>query len=647
MVRGGAGSHGWRIAVAVIIAFTSGISRAEGEPSPQALVFYNARIALRENRPNDVLKLWLLRNTLRNQGEPIVHDAEFRSVVWAALGKQGLCQDGFRDDAEGAGLWPLALHNWTLLHISRGPPPSEPAPWDTFQVARQQRFVSLNDVLSAEELRSVTFFRTSCLRPFAALTGFGKSPLTDLSDRLEAALFLQQLLEHSKKTLVREKVESLAVIDARLFDLDLVIAELRARKAGREAREQAQQARSVGVSREAASEMRETLSRFPEGTPQAVFLRQTLTWRPEEWLSLSQPRRLFLFRQARPLSQDESQRRALTIGIIDLLIDRKEGEELQHWLGFLDAAESAELRAEITRGDRGARLLELEPEDTGFRERSVVALHRGVAFLEEGSRQEALRSFAFALRHAEESRESNAVTGLSRRWLSYVLSRFETSDDVIATLKALVPRQEYNAVVADLVWRAALRADLGSFERVTSTVRRGTAFDTHIERLEPLAKGNIGALASRVRKELAEEPYAVLRFMRLLVEKLESEDPEVRAVHIPTMRLLLSVLRPLAEEGSGRPGAHARVAAELSGRLQAVLDGLDQLDDSGPGRANALSPRSETFAGAIRLAPSDALPWPFRAPQVESPTVFSPLVLTPVEWRDAKGARVWGWRLSE
>ncbi len=628
-------------------ARASAAGEGAAEPSKQALVFYNARIALRENRPNDVLKLWLLRNSLRNRGEPIVHDAEFRSVVWAALGKQGFCQDGFREDADGAGLWPLALHNWALLHIARGPAPDEPPPWDTFQVARQQRFVSLNDVLDAEELRSVTFHRTSCLRPLAQLMDFGRSPMTDLSDRLEAAIFLQRLLELSKTTLVREKVESLAVIDARLFDLDLVIAELRARKAGREAREQAQQARSVGVSREAATEMRETLSRFPEGTPQAVFLRQTLAWRPDEWLSLSKPRRLFLFRQARPLSQDEAQRRALVIGIVDLLIDRKEGEELQSWLGFLEAAESADLRAEIFRGDRGARLLELEPEPTGFRERSVIALHRGVAFLEEGNRQEALRSFAYALKHAEESRESSAVTGLARRWLSYVLSRYETTDDVIATLKALVPRQEYNAVVSDLVWRAALRSDQASFERVTSTVRKGTAFDAHIERLEPLAKGNAGALALRIRKELADEPYAVLRFLRLLVEKLESEDPDVRTAHIPTMRLLLNVMRPLSEEGNGKPGAHARVAAELSGRVQAVLDGLSELDDSGPGRASALSPRSETFAGAIRLAPSDALPWPFRAPQVESPTVFAPMVLTPVEWRDAKGARVWGWRLSE
>ncbi|MBK7865317.1 MAG: hypothetical protein IPJ65_43325 [Archangiaceae bacterium] len=32
---------------------------------------------------------------------------------------------------------------------------------------------------------------------------------------------------------------------------------------------------------------------------------------------------------------------------------------------------------------------------------------------------------------------------LSRRWLSYVLSRFQTNGEVLGTLRALVPRQDY------------------------------------------------------------------------------------------------------------------------------------------------------------------------------------------------------------
>ena len=35
----------------------------------QTLVFYNARLALRDDQPTEVLKLWLLRNSLVAQGE--------------------------------------------------------------------------------------------------------------------------------------------------------------------------------------------------------------------------------------------------------------------------------------------------------------------------------------------------------------------------------------------------------------------------------------------------------------------------------------------------------------------------------------------------------------------------------------------------
>src|SRR6185295_6634589 len=109
------------------------------------------------------------------------------------------------------------------------------------------------------------------------------------------------------------------------------------------------------------------------------------------------------------------------------------------WLGFFDGT-TEERRALVFSGERGARILELDPA-TGFRERSAIALHRGVEFLGAGDMREALRSFAFALAHGDESRNSDDVLGLSRRWLSFVLSRFETGDDVIAILQALVPPQ--------------------------------------------------------------------------------------------------------------------------------------------------------------------------------------------------------------
>ncbi|QRO00827.1 hypothetical protein JRI60_18230 [Archangium violaceum] len=635
-----------RWVVAIIAGLLSSAAAAEATESRQTVVFYNARLALRDHRPEDVLKLWLLRNSLLQQGERPRDDPEFRSVVWAALGSLGLCQDGFEDDErEGAGLWPLGLHNMVVHGLSKGPTPSMPAPWDVFEVGRQQRFISLQDVLSAEELRSVTFFRTSCLLPATMALRSGRTPFLDLEDRLNAGGLLRELLVESRATLVREKVRNLSVVEARIFDLDLVLADLKARKARRDARSIAQQARVAGVSAAGAAELRSKLETFPENSPQAAFLRRSLTWTPREWLALNRERRLFLFARAQPLSKDPDALQELMFGIIDELIHRKDGKELEAWIGFVGASDSTELRGALTSGERGKRLLELD-ESTGFRERSVVALHRGVGFLEVGDLQESLRSFAYAMQQAETSREAAVTLGLARRWLSYVLSRYETNDEVVATLKALVPRQEYNQVIEDLVWRAALRADDRSFERIIQTARRGGAFDMTIERLRPLSRGKPGEMATRLRNALPEEPSSVLRFVRQLLENIEAEDADVRRANVPTLKHVLDVLRPLTVE-STTAKSQSRTAGELMDRTQSILDGLSHLDDSVSGNARALSPTRSTFAGSIRLAPADPLPWPFRPPEPEAPSVFTPIVLEPVEWRDSKGALIFGWRLTE
>ncbi|OJT22330.1 hypothetical protein BO221_21285 [Archangium sp. Cb G35] len=635
-----------RWAAAIIAGLLSSAAAAEETASRQTVVFYNARLALRDGRPEDALKLWLLRNSLLQRGERPREDPEFRSVVWAALGSIGLCQDGFEDDERGgAGLWPLGLHNTIVHSLSKGPPPSMPAPWDVFQVGRQQRFISLQDVLSAEELRSVTFFRTDCLQPATTALRFGWTPFIELEDRQDTGWRLRNLLARSRATLVREKVRNLSVVEARIFDLDLMLAGEEARKARQNARSVAQQARVAGVSAAGAAELRSSLETFPENSPQAAFLRRSLTWTSREWLALNRERRLYLFAHAQPLSKDPAALQKLMLEIIDELIRRKDGKELEAWIGFVGASDSAELRGALTSGERGKSLLELD-ENTGFRERAVIALHRGVGFLEAGELQESLRAFAYSLQQAETSREAAVTQGLARRWLSYVLSRYETNDEVVATLKALVPRQEYNQVIEDLVWRAALRADDRSFERITQTARRGGSFDTAIERLRPLSQGKPGEMATRLRDAIREEPSSVLRFVRQLLENIEAEDADVRRANVPTLKHLLEVLRPLNAE-STTVKSQSRTAGELMDRAQSILDGLSHLDDSVSGNARALSPTRSTFAGNIRLAPADPLPWPFRPPEPQAPSVFTPIVLEPVEWRDAKGALVFGWRLSE
>ncbi|MBI5543495.1 MAG: hypothetical protein HY901_06370 [Deltaproteobacteria bacterium] len=164
---------------------------------------------------------------------------------------------------------------------------------------------------------------------------------------------------------------------------------------------------------------------------------------------------------------------------------------------------------------------------------------------------------------------------LARRWLSFVLSRHETNDEILATLKALVPKREYGAVVEDLLWRAALRIDEPSFERVAATIPRGGALDSRVSRLRPLAQGKAGEMIGRLRDDTLEEPFQVLRFVRLLLEHLEAEEADVRRASVPLLRQVLEVLDTVGAAGTGR-NAQVRVADELSARVHSVLEGLGQ-----------------------------------------------------------------------
>ena len=630
--------------VAVLLALGAGEPET---PSDQSLVFYTARLALREAQPTEALKLWLLRNALVSGGQGLSpHDEEFRSVAWAALGAAGLCEDGFpRDDEGGAGLWPLALHNTVVSAMVKGRPQAPPSPFDAFEVGRQQRLISLLDVLSGAELASVSFHRTTCLLPDVVGLTLGNLPGLELDDRYAVGLFLKAVLRQSLSTLDRSKVEGVAAIEARIFDLDLALMELQSRAAKKAASEAERKAAKAGVSKAGVREVRAKEESFRPTEAQARLLQSSLSWPAAQWLSLSPQRRLALFARARSFVGRPSEHEAVILSNIDALLDRRAGEEIASWVGFLGVKESPDRRALVTAGERGKRLLELEPS-TGFKERATIALHRGVSFLEAGRTQDALRSFAAATAFAEESREPAAVLALAMRWLSYVLGSYETSGDVVATLRALVPAQEYNAVIEDLVWRAALRVDERSFERLVASRHRGGAFDRRVDRLRLLARGRAGELATQLRDAAKDEPNLTLVFTRQLIDHIEAEDAGARRANVPLLKLLEQILTGLEAQDDGR-SASARLAGELLERVQAVLEGLADLDSSAEARARALAPGHETFAGNVRLAPVDPLPWPFVAPEPAAPSAFVPLELRPVEWRDEHGELVFGWRISE
>lgn len=610
-------------------------------PSDATLVYYNARMALREGHALEAIELWLLRNALEDQtGRVSPYDPDFRSVTWAALGELGVCQDGYAKDGDGAGLWPLALHNQVVRNLGRSKPPRRSRPFAAFAVDRQQRFVSVTDVLDRDELATLKLSRTRCTRPRLALLDAGESLTADLSDRQVATRLLRHLLEEARSSLATGRIRGLAAIEARLFDIDLQLTALAAREARTDLQAEVRRARAVGLSRASTTAMADAAptTTLNPASAAAEVLRACRSWPASEWMALSADRRLFLYTQARAYDGRAEDFDRLGLAILDALTVAGEGDAIEPWIGLLGEA----TKADVWGGSRGRALLALD-EAAGFRERAVIALHRGVDQLERGALMDALRSFAFARQHAYESKAAADIEGLSLRWLSYVAGQFTVTPALLVTLQELVPRRDYAVLLEDLLWTAAFHADLRSFEAgLRHQVGRG-ALERRLALLTPLAAGDVERFTAGIQAGLTEAPGETLRFVDQLVQRLEREDGGVRAAQIRTLVHLRQRLAPLAAQEGTHQG---RTAALLMDRTQAIVDGLGGLPEpTARDRARALAPDGEVYAGSIRLAPADPLPWPFPAPDPAAPSVFTPLELRPVEWRDPSGALVFGWSI--
>ena len=619
--------------------------------SDHTLVYYNARLALREGHATEAVKLWLLRNALEAQtGTVSAHDADFHSVAWAALSDLGLCADGLDKDTDGAGLWPLAVHNQIVRTRGRGRPQPLPRTFDTLDVGQQQRRIAIGDVLGAEELDNVRLSRGRCLRPWQVQVAARQGIVADKRDRQVTARMLRHLLVASRETLHDDRVKGRSVVEARIFDLDLQLTALAAREARKMAQQDGRWGAMLGLSRRAVDRMQlkapaTTLAWESEA---ARILRACVAWPVDEWMALSPDRRLFLFDSAR--AQDDAADAAiqdamnvLAIGIVDELITAGDGAEVERWL----ARVAEDRRTEVWQGDRGQRLLGLD-RTAGFRERSVIALHRGVDNLERGDVPAALRALAFALQNGDESRASEDVARLARRWLAHAAGRFALTDELLVTLQELVPRREYTALLEDLMWRAALLADEASYARGQRHTPGRSAVDRRLGLLAPLARGDLGAFSRGIGAGMDMSASETLRFLDELVQRIEREDGAVRVAHVPTLTAVQAHVAPLLA-GAGTSGRAGRTAAELMQRTQAIVEGVGALppEATPEQRARALAPGSEVFAGSVRLAPVDVLPWPFAGSTPAAPSVFAPLELVPVEWRADDGHLVFGWSISE
>jgi hypothetical protein len=628
---------------------------------PQTMLYYNARIALREGRHQDVLRLWLMRNALEYQGESPEHDDDFRSALWVALSGAGLCHDGIPadDNIGGAGLWPLAMHNWLVRSTSKQPAPPQPRSFTSFDSGFQQRHFSLYDILSYEELRGARFMRGNCWRPYFSLLWLGTPHWLDLKDRLSVGIMMRDLIDRSRRTLDTERVRGQVVLETRLFDIDVALGKLAKSAARRETGVLAQVAKTTGVSETAMMMMREERLAEVRKSKYTALLRRSLRWHAEDWFSLSQNRRLALFGEAAETYADtpfvEEDLRRTLLQNIDALLDNKSGEELEQWLGF--ASQRSFSRQNTTPGDsarrealiksivldvRGEKILGVDVA-SGFRERSSVALWRGVDHLERGERLDSMRSFALAMQTSDDSRQADEVHRLAKRWFAYVLAQHRADDEALAILEQFVSPLDRNDLLEILLWRAAFYADEVSFARIAAGIRRGGALDLRKRHLELLATGDAGAMWTQVREDY-ESPHAVYKFAHQLTDELATENLDVRVKNRRTLELGKVLLAEVSEEANR--GLRRRID-DLMQRMQVLLDAIEVYDTSPDGRARSAAPGAVAYAGSVRLAPADPLPWPFAFPSVQPPSPFSPLELRPIEWLDAQGERVFGWQIRE
>lgn len=162
----------------------------------------------------------------------------------------------------------------------------------------------------------------------------------------------------------------------------------------------------------------------------------------------------------------------------------------------------------------------------------------------------------------------------------------------------------------------------------------------------PLAEGDATTFTRGIADGLEESPGEVMRFLDEYLERLELEETRVRLAQRPVLVRLRALLEEVADPTTS--SRQTRQASALLERSLALLEGLGTAGEDGSARdaGRRLDPDAEVFAGSVRLAPSDPLPWPFTATEATSPGILVPIALEPVEWRDGDGGWTFGWALE-
>ncbi|MEN9811103.1 MAG: hypothetical protein RLZZ488_2670 [Pseudomonadota bacterium] len=573
----------------------------------QLLLSSRAFIAAR--RYEDALKVWFLKNTLTSvRGSAPVQESTVASAAWLAMARLKVCPEDMPQDAHG--LWTVAVHNLILNSLFRGQPAPPVSPFAAFSSGRQERKISARDVLSPEELNTLKFPEGSC-SVINILSRGGMDYFNYLLEetqlaRPQAAKLMIDVLNKASSEM--RDVQGIPVLQARIFDLHLFLM-------GR-------------------SELTEESEKI---------LADAEEWTVADWMALPSSRRLFLFEKVFAGSSDRVSDRRKIIPILDALIDQQVGSELSNWIGLYSVdASPAELR-EIWSGERGSRLLSLDKQ-SGFLGRPAIALRRGLAALENGDVHNALKNLGLAINYSgQEEGDDSVASQLARRWISYISGTWRVTPDLVAVLKEVLPKDAYSVIFEDLAWRAALRSDVRSFERLMTLLRMRSAAAIRVEQLLLLAKGEVKEFARRLMRRLEEEPYSTLRFTGLLLDRIESEDTQVRTRMAPILQKLSDL-----QDGSGKiKGRVGENLQKLSKRAHEILRVLSTDSASSMAtKARGYNPQDGVFVGHVRVAPTDPLPWPYAAPKPSSPQPFAPILVVPEQW-SAGESLVLGWKIVE
>jgi hypothetical protein len=592
------------------------------------LVFANARLAARDGKNLEVFQLWLLNNSSHVRGERSRYHDDLLSVLWVAASRLGMCPDRLEKDDRSASLWPISLHNYVIGAINQREPfsPTFFEGLDSFELGKQNRFVSYESIVSPVEIKNLRLRIGSCLARDRLLllsenlrVKKGSEISQRRAEREKIARSLIHLLEIAKRQVNASKVRSFAVLDARLFDLRLFVA----------TSERQRNLDSILFEQDSLDRLKA----------------HALGWTEEEWASLKPQRQLVLYQKVSAEFPPEHRDR-IVLAMLDKALERRDGNSAELWIALYLAKASRERRQVIWSNERGSRLLSLDAE-AGFHERGVIGLHRGIDELERGAMRESLRSFGLALKHASESTQPEEVKRSVRRWVSHSLSVFQADAALVAVLKEVLPREDYNPVAQDLTWGAAFRSDVKSFRTLLGSFpNRGTSV-TRLEKLEPLAKGNVSQFAAEFERDFFEEPSPTSKFLLAFLNALEREDRYLQQKLFPLVKMMRTSVENYAKKGEkGTASMRGNIKSALE-RMDAFVSGLDkkgfQTQDES---IRALNPDKTLFAGSVKVLPGDEIPWPFEIRDIPMPNVFEPIEMIPQEWMANQEAE-FGWSLRE